>query len=283
MKEFYTKYREVLLFPLMWIPLFILFWLIAEVEGALVYQVDPGQKTGWMETRWLYLVLMIGSVFFPFILSFDKKVHFWKKWGALAKATLIVASFFLAWDMVFTSLGVWGFNDKYYLGWTIGGLPFEEWMWFFIIPYCCIFIYECLVIYLKKDPLLFAEKWISYTFVAIFFAIGIWKFGNTYSAITFCSAGLITLFHLKYRPATERSRFYMAWIVSLVPFYIVNGILTGGYTEEPIVVYSSTEFLGYRLGTIPIDDAVYLYVFLMWLVYLFEWFKKRAPFLVTGH
>jgi len=281
MSEFYSKYKPVLLFPLMWIPLFFFFWVISDVEGSLVYDVKPGSQLEWMETRWLYLGLMIGSVLFPFLLSFDRKVHFWRKWGPLAKATVIVAFFFLIWDMVFTAMGVWGFNDRYYLGWTMVGLPFEEWMWFFIIPYCCLFIYECLIQYIKKDPLLSIEKWISYTLVMLFFGIGIWKFGHTYTAITFYSAALITLFHVKYRPAAERSRFYMAWIVSLIPFYLVNGVLTGGYTEEPIVVYSSTEFIGFRLGTIPMDDAVYLYVFLMWLVYLFEIFKEHAPKVVA--
>jgi len=264
-------------FLLWWLPLFIGILFFVPVEKDLVFDLGISKGLDWMEHSYLYLLLLVGSIFFPFILSFDKNVHFWKKWPPLAKANIIVAFFFILWDILFTYLGVWGFNDRYYIGWTIAGLPIEEWMWFFVIPYCCLFIYECLNFYLKKDPLLKIEKYLTWLLLGIFLAVGVWNYDHMYTSLTFFSAALITVYHLKYRSAAERSRFLGAWVVSIIPFYLVNGALTGAYTEQPVVVYSSGEFIGIRWGTIPLDDAVYLYVMLLWLVMLFEKFREEPP------
>lgn len=52
-------------------------------------------------------------------------------------------------------------------------------------------------------------------------------------------------------------RFYFAYLFVLIPFFIVNGILTGSFIDEPIVWYNNEENLNIRLGTIPVEDAFY--------------------------
>lgn len=260
-------------FYIWWIPLFLVLILVTPVEGDLVYDLGTNRGPEWLEHSYLYLSLMGASILFPFLLSFDSNVSFWKKWVPLGKATVIVAFFFIVWDIAFTYLGVWGFNATYHMGIVIAGLPVEEWMWFFTIPYCCIFIYECLNFYVKRDPLLKIEKYVTWALIIFFLVVGIWRWDHLYTSLTFFSAALITIYHITYRPAAERSRFLAAWLVSFIPFYLVNGVLTGAYTDQPVVVYSSTEFVGFRWGTIPMDDGIYLYVMLLWLIMLYEKFK----------
>ncbi|MEY3102927.1 MAG: hypothetical protein RL558_1204 [Bacteroidota bacterium] len=56
---------------------------------------------------------------------------------------------------------------------------------------------------------------------------------------------------------------------------MVNGILTGAFLAEPIVWYNDAENLELRIGTIPVEDA--LYGMLMMLIYTagVHWSRKR--------
>jgi lycopene cyclase domain-containing protein len=49
----------------------------------------------------------------------------------------------------------------------------------------------------------------------------------------------------------------MSYVVILVPFFIVNGVLTGTGLSEAVVWYNDTQNFGVRLGTIPLEDTVY--------------------------
>jgi len=59
--------------------------------------------------------------------------------------------------------------------------------------------------------------------------------------------------------------------VLLVPFFLVNGILTGTGLAEPIVRYNPAENLGIRLLTIPIED--FLYGFELFILNLFFYLR----------
>jgi lycopene cyclase domain-containing protein len=64
--------------------------------------------------------------------------------------------------------------------------------------------------------------------------------------------------------------FYLAYFVSLVPFLIVNGILT----SLPVVWYNNAHNLGIRLYTIPIEDTMYSLLLLLMNVWLYEGIKN---------
>ena len=96
----------------------------------------------------------IGTVLFPFILSFDKKVAFYKNFKFLFPAILITGIFFLIWDQWFTDMNVWGFNSLHLTGYFIGDIPIEEVMFFVTVPYACLFIYECLIAYIGRSEVL---------------------------------------------------------------------------------------------------------------------------------
>ena len=51
--------------------------------------------------------------------------------------------------------------------------------------------------------------------------------------------------------------FFATYLVVLIPFFIVNGMLTGTGIEDQVVWYSNAENMGLRMGTIPVEDTIY--------------------------
>ena len=82
---------------------------------------------------------------------------------------------------------------------------------------------------------------------------------------------LIAVIQYGFKPAWL-NRFYVTYAVSLLPFYIVNGVLTA----VPIVLYNNAENIGRRLGTIPFEDHFYSMALLVMNVGFYEYFKGRA-------
>ena len=70
-------------------------------------------------------------------------------------------------------------------------------------------------------------------------------------------------------------RFYLAYLVVLIPFFAVNGVLTGSFIEEEVVWYNSSGNLSIRLFTIPIEDAAYGLLLMLMNTTLYEYFKSR--------
>ena len=271
------KKRLWFLAPLLPILLVALQWATDFVHPSkLVYTVPKVVSISWLETNWLYAYLHLFTFIPVFLLSFDRNVHYYRKWKHLFPAIGIVAIFFIAWDVFFTIKGVWGFNESYFLGKYVFSLPVEEWLFFIIIPFSSVFIYECLNFYVKIDWLAPVEKSITTFLVLICFLLGLLYWNHMYTATTFLLTGSFLLFHLIFIKENYRSRFYLSYLVILVPFLLVNGVLTGGYTKEPVVIYNPEEFLGVRLTSVPVDDAVYGFLLIMGVITIFEYLRKRA-------
>ena len=69
-------------------------------------------------------------------------------------------------------------------------------------------------------------------------------------------------------------RFLLMYLVSFIPFLIVNGLLTGCLIKSPIVNYNPSEIIGLRILTIPIEDSIYNLLMLMIVVSVYEKFRK---------
>lgn len=220
-----------------------------------------------------YALLLAGSILGPFLLSFDKKVAFYKHWKTLFPATLITATIFIIWDIYFTRHNVWWFNREFVTGQFIAGLPVEEWLFFIVIPYCCLFIYEVSRAYIKWQWTGFIIP-LNIVLFIFFLAVTVVNFDRIYTAVNFGMATVMIglQFFLKTHK-TYLFHFYIAYALSIVPFFLVNGVLT----SRPVVGYNDAENLAMRIYTIPVEDFAYLVNLLLMNLNLYEWFKRKSP------
>ena len=89
------------------------------------------------------LVLAISS-FFPLVLSFYPALKFWRNSRALVLTLSLLVVIFGAWDIFAVWRKHWYFNPRGIYGFKIINLPIEEWLFFILIPFCCIFTWEAL-------------------------------------------------------------------------------------------------------------------------------------------
>jgi lycopene cyclase domain-containing protein len=229
------------------------------------------QTLSHIKVRYTYLLINILTVFFPVVLSFDKKVHFYKTWKFIWPGMGITGLFFLFWDVLFTVKGVWSFNPHYIIGITFFGLPLEEILFFLTVPFACIFIYACLNYYIKWQIDNRLTRMISNLIIMLCILVLIFHYDRIYSAITFGLLLVLTLLLQYVFKVSWLNRYYIAYLVALIPFYVVNGILT----SIPVVMYNNNENMGKRIGAIPVEDHFYLMALLFMNIGFFEYFKAK--------
>lgn len=223
----------------------------------------------------LYLLLDGLTLFFPLVLSFDQRVHYFSKWISVFIATLIIATPFLIWDARFTQHGVWGFNDDYLVGWRIAQLPIEEILFFFVVPFACVFIYECAKFYVQHVSFKNLNRIICFAIPIYGLILALLEPVGWYTLSVTISSGIVLFFWLR---RMELNFAGIAFIISLIPFLAVNGILTGGVTNSPVVWYNEAHKVAPRIWTIPMEDVLYCFTLIIGVILLYEYIhqKRRA-------
>jgi len=223
----------------------------------------------------LYLLINLFSVIVPFLFSFHPKLKFHKEWRFFFPALIIASGIFIAWDSLFTHWKIWGFNEDYTTGITIGNMPIEEILFFICIPYSCVFTYHCLIKFFDFSWEIQTEDIVTNLLVSSLYIVGIIYFRHEYTSVTFFSLASLLLTYRYLLNGKSLSKIYSTWFFLLIPFLIVNGILTGTGLEEPIVWYDNSENLGIRILTIPVEDIFYGLLLFLLTVTIMEKFKSR--------
>ncbi|MCG9880669.1 MAG: lycopene cyclase domain-containing protein [Bacteroidia bacterium] len=218
---------------------------------------------------------MLASFAGPFFLSFDKKVAYFRWWPALFAGIGLNLILFVIWDSWFTRTGVWSFNSTYVWDYRVLDLPLEEWSFFIVVPYASIFIYACLKAYTNDNWWQSKVRFFNYTFIIWSILVIILFHDKTYTVVNFALALAILLVQQYWIKGKYMGYFWMAYFVHLIPFFIVNGVLTGAVTPEPVVLYNPEEIIGVRLITIPVEDTVYALTCLLLPITVLEAIKQK--------
>ncbi|MDG1252616.1 MAG: lycopene cyclase domain-containing protein [Schleiferiaceae bacterium] len=225
----------------------------------------------------LYLIIDLLIFLGPLTRAFEPRIYYIGKWKRLLGATLIVMALFIPWDIAFTHQGVWGFTDRYLIPWDFFGLPLEEILFFVVVPWACYFIFEVLQLFFPWKTTHRMTYLLTLVAGLALIAFALRHAQQSYTFWTFlllaASFGLVYVWKPWWLAAFLRS-----WALAMLPFLVVNGILTGSGLEEPIVWYDNLQNLGIRIGSIPIEDA--FYGMLMMLIYtaVMQWKKNPKSF-----
>jgi len=223
----------------------------------------------------LYLLLNLGSISVPFLYSFHPKLQLHKQFLWIFISILLTMVIFIPWDVIFTINRIWGFNETYFLGVKFLSLPLEEWLFFICIPFACVFTHYALLLYFPNLKLnKTSTKWISTGLMALLCILAVMNYDKWYTLINFVLAIPLTLLVYKYNTKLLQ-HFFLTFLVMLIPFFIVNGILTGSFIEDQVVWYNNAENLGIRMGTIPVEDSIYAYTMILCNLFFTELFVKK--------
>lgn len=222
-----------------------------------------------------YLLLNILIILFPLVLSFEKKISFYKKFFPLLISIVITGIIFIVWDSVAVTRNDWSFNGEFVSAIKIFNLPPEEILFFVTVPYSIIFSFVCIRYYVKEKRIFIPSVLIYFvSFVLIISAV---VFSGKYYTFTVSlfSGILISFLNYFYRNFIMSYIFIVTLLISYIPFLIVNYILT----SLPVVIYNPSAITGLRFLTIPAEDFLYSFIMITMWIFIFQisenYFLKR--------
>lgn len=219
-----------------------------------------------------YLLVLLVYLIIPTVLSTQKKVRFVFRLRYLLPAIIFAGVIFVMWDVRFTELGIWSFNTDYLTRIELLNIPVEEWLSFLIIPLSSVYIYEWLKIRLEnfEQPNIFVA--IS---LILFITSGILAYvfrKNMFSFFTF----FLTAIYLGYiifrnRFKKHYTKFYLAFFISLIPFFIVSVVLN----TMPVIIYNADHIIGAGIIGVPIEKIAYLFMLMLINITIYEYLNER--------
>lgn len=244
------------------------------IAGGFEIHGDQLISMQFLEGTYLYIIhhllSFIPVFFFGIVLNwFDYRNAVWKE---LLVPLVMMALIFIAWDILFTSLGVWRFNPSYIQGVSIINLPWEEVCWFFIIPFCSLFVYQ--IVKIRWSNPWGSARTLQFVLLVVLFGMYLLNMDRIYSAtslsMTISMIGLSLIVNWK-----GFGLFIASFLLLLIPMGLFNGMLTGLLTKEALVQYNSAEFGGIRILSFPIEDIGFGFSFLIGILLLSDFIKHR--------
>lgn len=211
-----------------------------------------------------YLLINILIIAVPLVLSFENNLRFYTKLPFYLFSIFIVSTAYIIWDAVATQRGDWGFNPEYLTGLYFFALPIEEILFFITVPYSCIFIYETVGFYIKDKRINLNKYFIILPLAALILNAYLFKDQSYTFTVSFYAASFFLISILFFDNLMLSLNFWITILISFVPFFIVNYILT----SVPIVTYNSEAIWNIRITTIPAEDFIYSFSMIsLWIMF----------------
>ncbi|MCX2481317.1 lycopene cyclase domain-containing protein [Pedobacter sp. MC2016-15] len=222
--------------------------------------------------NYTYLLVNLGLLLFSGLVFSNRQINFAGQSKFIILAVLINVFAFSVPTEFLTQLKVIVFNPPYLSGMTLWELPIEELLLSLLLPLSGIAIYLFLNMRYKDNSLEKYSLALSNMLLGVCIAMLYFGHQKLYTLFTF-SILLVFLLYIEYvNKIRFMYKFYRAFLVSLLLFYTVYGILT----SIPVIQYTTEETLNFNFSHIPFESHFYYMSMLLLSIYLYELFKSRA-------
>jgi len=221
-----------------------------------------------------YLLFDLAMISAPLVLSWVRgPMFFAHRWTRALTALTVGGAPWVVWDIAVADHH-WWFAPEHTLGPALLGLPLEEWGFFLVVPFACLYTWEILVTGPSQPPrpeLRPVGPLLAVGLVLIGVAVGLttpWAYTALSLGCMGVAAGVDVALgtHLLRRPAT------WAYLGLVAAFTLVfNNFLTG----RPIVLYDPTYQIDLRLITMPVEDLGFGLGLMLTVTSVYEWLGQR--------
>ena len=188
-------------------------------------------------------------------------------------AIIFSGAIFVLLNIRFLEEEIIGFNPDYLLGKSFLNLPIEEWLFLIVMSLLSFSIY--LLVKIK-----FADFEKPSVFIAVsLFLLVVFGFTAWFSrqkSFPFFLFFLLTIYLgytiFRNRFKTHFTKFYIAYLISVIPYFLIKGILN----TLPVIFYNDEYTLGIRLFSVPVEDFGYFFLLMLINITIFEYLRERS-------
>jgi lycopene cyclase domain-containing protein len=201
-----------------------------------------------------YFLILFLILIFPIFGSIYRWRYGWNKqeWLRLLKVYLFVSVPFVVMDSIVHQRGWWSYNSDYIVDIFILGLPIEEVLFFFVIPFASLYLYSIFSKTTEKlqlDRYEYIGKLILLTIVLIGLALVIIQ-PLERTIFDVILAYMVLILWIYNKPNFMQS----FWIIVMTFIFVVTNYFL---TSLPIVTYDEMFGSSIRLISIPAEDFFY--------------------------
>jgi len=221
--------------------------------------------------KFTFLFLALGLFIPSIIFHLDKKIFKYGNFKAALGASLISTIVFAAIIVVLRLLSVVAFDANNTIGVVFKDVPLEQYLLYFSFSFAAISVYIYFNIKFPNNDLQKYSLAVSNLLLGLCVAFLFFGYPKWYTLSTFATL-LISLFLIEY---VGRLRFmyraYRAFVLMLIPFYIVYGFL---FWSETLLI-AKNQVTGMSVARIPVENHFIALTVLLVSIYMFEFFKSR--------
>ena len=100
--------------------------------------------------KYEYFLVLGLTLIVPLLKSFNKELNFFQSKKRFLFSMIIPFLIFVLIDIIAVKRNLWFFNDNFTVGFKIFNLPVEEILFFVVIPFSCLFLWETVKFLSKK-------------------------------------------------------------------------------------------------------------------------------------